>query len=115
VGELAPDSVDHLVAQAQYVYYILRDYDNADRLLTLARERAPSDTRLLELQSWIKKRQGDFDGWVEATRQASTLEPTNPRWSGSLVVRLMLVHRYEEAREVAQRSTIHIPLFRRLP
>jgi TolB-like protein len=102
VGELAPDSVDHLVAQTFYLYYIIRDYDNADRLLTLARERAPSDTRLLELQSWIKKRQGDFDGWVEATRQARALEPTNVRWSGSLVARLMLVHRYEEAREVAQ-------------
>ena len=49
----APDSVDALMAQTYYTYYVLSDYDLAHDIATQALERAPSDTRMLEIKGWI--------------------------------------------------------------
>lgn len=102
IGAIAPNSVDHLQAQSFYAYYGVRDYDAADQLLDLAIERSPSDTRLLNLQSWVKRRNGDLEGWIEAARQTRLLEPNNEQWTGILAGRLMAMHRYDEALEVAE-------------
>lgn len=102
IGAIAPNSVDHLQAQSFYAYYAVRDYDAADRLLDLAIERSPSDTRLWNMQSWVKRRNGDLEGWIEAARQTRLLEPNDERWSGILAGRLMAMHRYDEALEVAE-------------
>ncbi|WOJ92213.1 hypothetical protein R0135_10480 [Congregibacter variabilis] len=104
IAEVAPGTAEHLTAQAYYLYYILRDYDRADQLITSARSLAPSDTRLLEIQSWIKRRKGDFDGFIEASRVAAELEPGNLRLRRGLIYRLMMVHRYDEAKQLADAS-----------
>ena len=103
IGELAPASVDHLTAQAYYFYYVLHDYERADELIDSARRKAPSDTRLLEIQASIKRRKGDFDGFVETTRLASALEPSDKLLKARLIYRLLTVHRYEEARRLAKK------------
>ncbi|GAB5413539.1 MAG: hypothetical protein Cons2KO_11420 [Congregibacter sp.] len=102
IAAIAPDSIDHLLAQGFYTYYIVKDYATADDLLTAALDRAPSETRLLEILSWIKKRNGDFEGWIEVTRIGRQLEPTNQRWTDSLVARLSLVHDYKGALKEAR-------------
>lgn len=56
---------------------MLRDFGRADKLISQAQSLAPSDTRLLEIQSWIKRRQGDWEGFLETARRALRLEPTN--------------------------------------
>jgi TolB-like protein len=107
IGEVAPGSADHLTAQAYYFYYILHEYDRADELIDSARIKSPSDTRLLEIQSWIKRRKGDFDGFVETTRLASELKPSDKMLKARLIYRLLTVHRYDEAQRVA--ATIEQP------
>ena len=97
IGAQAPNSADHLTAQAFYTYYVVRDYDSADRLITLAREAAPSYLRLVHIQSWIKKRAGDLEAWLELTRLGRRLDPADPDWTEMLVYRLQLMHRDEEA------------------
>ena len=111
---LAPESTEYVIAQTYYTYYILRDYDRAYRLINQAQKLRPSDIRLLELQSWIARRQGDYQGKIEAARLARELDPRNPNRTAILVHNLMTAHRYEDAAqevEKAEVSNYHISLF----
>lgn len=93
----APQSVDFLVAQTLYTYYILKDYPLAHELATRALERVPSDTGIIEIKWWIERRLGNFDAVVESTRLARRLEPGDADWTVTLVYYLLLSHRYDEA------------------
>jgi TolB-like protein len=93
---LAPNSADHLIAQSYYTYYTLKDYDRAAKLITQAQGKAPSDLRLLELKSWIQRRQGDFEGRIETLRLGQRLDPRSSQWTASLVRDLASLHRYDE-------------------
>jgi TolB-like protein/DNA-binding winged helix-turn-helix (wHTH) protein len=97
IRALAPQSSEYLIAQAYYTYYILKDHARAYELIQQARGLRPSDVQLLELQSWIQRRLGDFDSSIESIRQARTLDPRNPYWTLRLVSNLMIAHRYDEA------------------
>src|SRR6056297_1093692 len=97
IRALAPESSEYLIAQSYYTYYILKDHDRAFELITRAQRLRPSDPTVLELQSWIQRRQGDIDGVIESIRQARTLDPRSPYWTRRLVINLMAAHRYDEA------------------
>ncbi|GAB5414271.1 MAG: hypothetical protein Cons2KO_18740 [Congregibacter sp.] len=111
IARIAPDSVDHLMAQGLYTYYILREYDLASRLIDAARARAPSDTRLIDIESWIAKRRKDLDTWLQSAREGRALEPNNERWTSMLVWRLLVMHKYDEARAIHQTGNIKEPRF----
>ena len=96
IRELAPNSADHLIAQAYYTYYTLRDYDRAAQLITQAQGKAPSDLRLLQLKSWIQRRQGDFEGRAETFRLGQKLDPRSSEWTAGLINALAVQHRYDE-------------------
>jgi TolB-like protein len=104
IRTLAPKSADYLMAQAYYTYYILKNYDRAYQLITRAQDMMPSDVRLVELKSWIQRRQGDFKGKVESEQLARTLDPRNPRWTRILTETLIISHRYEDARKEIENS-----------
>jgi TolB-like protein len=93
----APDSADFLIAQTYYTYYILRDYALALQIADQALEIVPSDTQLIAITSWIKRRQGDYAGYVEAMRLAKRLEPGNATWARGIVGQLMVLHEYDAA------------------
>ena len=107
VQTLAPQSSEALIAQSYYVYYILKDHDRAFELLRQAQALRPSDRELLELQSWIQRRQGDIAGMIETLRQARTLDPRNAYWTTRLVTYLMLAHRYDEAAEEFENASLY--------
>jgi len=97
IRSIAPDSVDHLIAQTFYTYYILKDYDLAHELASHVLEKVPSDTEVISIKSWIERRQGDYDAMIESIRLARTLEPRDPSWEFRLILNLVLMHRYDEA------------------
>jgi TolB-like protein len=97
IQAIAPGSVDHLIAQTFYTYYILRDYDLALELTTRVLEQVPSDTEVLSIKSWIERRQGDYDAMIETLRTGRKLEPRNAMWNNRLIFNLALTHRYDEA------------------
>ena len=97
VAELAPGSAEYHVAQAYYVYYVLEDYDQAYDLLAKAIDRNPSDVHLMELRSWIQRRQGDFAGREETLRSLLVLDPRNSSYRYMLVIHLVAVHQYDDA------------------
>ncbi|MFU8830778.1 MAG: winged helix-turn-helix domain-containing tetratricopeptide repeat protein [Wenzhouxiangella sp.] len=104
IRALAPQSSEYLIAQAYYTYYVLKDYARAHELIQQARSLRPSDVHVLELQSWIQRRLGDYDGLVDTRRRAGTLDPRNPHWRISLVSGLIVAHRYDEAIEELENS-----------
>lgn len=97
IRALAPESWEYLVAQGYYTYYVLKDHDRAFALISQARALRPSDVHVLELQSWIQRRQGDIAGSIESIRQGQLLDPRSPYWTTRLVNNLLLAHRYDEA------------------
>lgn len=97
IRAVAPESSEYLVAQSYYTYYILKDYDRAYELISRARTLRPSDIQILELQSWIQRRQGDIAGSIASIRQGQTLDPRSPYWTTRLANNLALAHRYDEA------------------
>lgn len=94
---VAPDSVDYLVAQSYYTYYVLKDYGLALQLIDQALARTPSDIHLVSMRSWIQRRQGDIEGRLDTLQLARKLEPGNPVWANAVVNNLMLRHLYDEA------------------
>ena len=94
---VAPDSVDYLVAQTYFTYYVLKDFGLALRLVDRALESMPSDTHLVNMRSWIQRRQGDYTGRIETLRLARQLDPGDPQWTGAIVNNLLLTHQYDEA------------------
>jgi len=75
IGEIAPNSADYYTAQSFYFYYVLEDFERANALIEKAQERAPSDPRLITIQSWIQRRQGDFEAWLASAVKARKLDP----------------------------------------
>jgi TolB-like protein len=106
IREIAPGSADHLMAQAYFAYYTLKDYDFAHDLVSQAIALRPSDTRLLMLKTWIERRQGDFLARIETMREARALDPRDEKWTGMLINNLMLTHRYDEAVEELEKIDI---------
>jgi len=97
IQAVAPNSADYLIAQTYYTYYIVRDYDLALQIAEQALEMVPSDAYLIAIISWIKRRQGDYDGMLDAMRLARQLDPGNKSWTGGLVQNLVRLHQYDEA------------------
>ena len=64
IRSVAPGSAEYLIAQAFYIYYILKDYDHAYDVVMEALERKPSDVGILELKTWIQRRQGEMDASI---------------------------------------------------
>lgn len=93
----APGTVDALMAQTYYAYYVLNDYDLARDIATQALARVPSDTRLLQIKGWIERRQGDFNAMLESLQLQRKLDPRNTSLNESIAFNLFLMHRYDEA------------------
>lgn len=105
IQQIKPGSVELLTAQAYYAYYILNDYDIALRLIGQARARSPSNARLLDIQGWIQRRNNDFEGLLESSRLALELQPGDETRVQIYLMRLMSMHRYDEALEFAESQT----------
>jgi len=101
IRNLAPGSVDHLLAKFFYSYYTLKDYPQAYAIIQQAGRLAPSDTRILDVTTWIQRRVGDFDGRIEVIKKLMQLDPRNPQHVENLGWNLLWTHQYDEAKSVA--------------
>ena len=109
IAALAPNSVDHLFAQAYYVYYALSEYDQALALANRALELSPSDIRLLQLKSWVERRQGSFQERLATLDRLIQLEPLEDQRRYSKIFNLFILHRYDEAWALFEGLTDHLP------
>jgi len=94
---VAPGSAEYLIGEAGYVYYVVQDYDRAHDVISRALTMAPGDVHVIQLKSWIERRQGRFDARIETLREARRLDPKNPSSTDHLLQGLVSMHRYDEA------------------
>jgi TolB-like protein/DNA-binding winged helix-turn-helix (wHTH) protein len=106
IRSLAPGSSEYLIAQAYYTYYVLNNEDVAYELVLRAQAMRPSDIQLMDLKSWIQRRQADYDGMITTLRQVLTLDPRSEFWTTRLVANLMMAHRYDEASTVLESTRV---------
>jgi TolB-like protein len=94
---LAPDSADHLIAQAYYSLYILKEYDQSFEIISRAERKAPSDLKILNMKTWILRRQGRHEERQDVFLKILNLDPRNEGTSWAMVYNLLVTHQYEKA------------------
>jgi tetratricopeptide (TPR) repeat protein len=106
IQAIAPGSADHLIGQAAYVYYALKDYDHAHDIISQALAMQPSDVRAIDMRSLIERRQGDFEAFLESRKEARRLDPRNPEWTNLVIRAQVIPHRYDEARAELENTSL---------
>ncbi|HKE49156.1 MAG TPA: winged helix-turn-helix domain-containing protein, partial [Rhodanobacteraceae bacterium] len=94
---LAPDLAEVQLAHAQYVHYVERDYDGAERELRTLHARWPNNTEVLQSLTFVARRLGHWREALAYLRQAQTLDPLSRTASGLVVETLVYAHRPVEA------------------
>jgi TolB-like protein/class 3 adenylate cyclase/Tfp pilus assembly protein PilF len=83
---LQPDLGEARLAQGEYHYACLKDYDTAVRYFEQARPLLPNDSRIPEVLAYVARRRGRWDRSESYFKEAELLDPRN--------VRIMLEHAF---------------------
>ena len=74
---LQPNLGEAVVAKGAYHYWILKDYDTAERYLEQARQLLPNNSRIPELLAYVARRRGQWDRSKAYFNEAERLDPRN--------------------------------------
>jgi TolB-like protein/Flp pilus assembly protein TadD len=77
VVRLAPQGIDALKAQGNYLYRIERDFPGAEQIFRRIVEREPNANEAWQLLGLVERRQGKWDLALEHLKQAAKLDPRN--------------------------------------
>jgi TolB-like protein/class 3 adenylate cyclase/Tfp pilus assembly protein PilF len=105
----APDDGDAHLAMADYYYHGSRNYQQAQKELTAARQSSPNNPQVFEYSAYIERRQGD---WAAATRdfeRAIELDPRNFHTIHQLALTYQLQHRYNDQLRALNRALAIVP------
>jgi TolB-like protein/tetratricopeptide (TPR) repeat protein len=109
VGALRPGSYEAHWARAES-YAAARDNPRAAAETREALRLAPSHPDLLALTARYEARSGEWDNATEHLRQAALLDPRSGRVAEALAQHLTRLHRFREAKEVADRALALDPM-----
>jgi TolB-like protein/Flp pilus assembly protein TadD len=101
---LAPDSPEAHLAMADYAFRCLRDYQQADKELALARPGLPNSIPFLTLSGYLRRREGRWEEGKRDFARAVELDPRNINASNLLADTYVLLREFDEAVAVANRS-----------
>jgi len=108
--QLAPELSETQLAQGNYQYRVLRDYDAASKLLNAAVKEWPNNSWALQTLGLIERRQGHWDRALVHFEQAAALDPRN---AGLMVViggeTYMNLRRFDEGRQWLDRALALAP------
>ena len=85
------------LAKANVLYWTEKDYRGALRELSLARRRAPNDSRIIEAEGFILRRLGHMEDALEKITEASRLDPISAGLKREIATTLFFMRRYREA------------------
>jgi serine/threonine protein kinase/tetratricopeptide (TPR) repeat protein len=105
---LAPGLAESHLAQAQYYYYGTRDFEAADRELTLAGS-PTNNARFLDLTALVQRRLGHWKNAIRNGERAAELDPRNPFIINELLESYNSVRRFQEAEDLASRAIQLLP------
>ncbi|HEX5124551.1 MAG TPA: hypothetical protein VFV97_15010 [Rhodanobacteraceae bacterium] len=108
--QLAPELPETQLAQGNYEYRVLRDYDAASKSLGAAVKEWPNNNWALQTLGLVERRQGHWDHSLVHLEQAAALDPRN---AGLMVViggeTYANLRRYDEARQWLDRALVLAP------
>src|SRR2546423_227998 len=107
--QLAPDSWDGHAASGTYFYYCLQDFGRALAELTLARERAPNDARIVLGIALVKRRQGKLEEAIALQQEAAQLDPLNQDVWVNIARSYRGIRKFDEARAFFNRALTIAP------
>jgi serine/threonine protein kinase len=100
---LQPDLGEAFLALAQYHYYCLNDYNEAERYLERARPLLPNESQILRLMAALARERGDWQRSEVYFGEGKRLDPRNPQLLIAHANSLILQRRFDEAqRELEQ-------------
>jgi serine/threonine protein kinase/Tfp pilus assembly protein PilF len=101
---LAPKLPQSHLAEAQYSYYGLRDYERALGELHTARSLGGEQAEFVDLSALIERRLGHWNDAIKDGERASELDPQNPFVINELVESYIAVHRFADADRIADNA-----------
>lgn len=102
--ELAPDSVETLVARGYYHYWGHLDYEPADAAFDLALEKSPNHLLAIAGKSFVARRDGRFSEALTLMEMGRRIDPLNVDMHSSIVETLSGLGRFEEAIAALERA-----------
>ena len=102
--QLAPDLPQSHLAQAQYFYYGLRDYEQAMRELRTIRPNGADAAQFYDLAALTERRLGHWRDAVRDGEKALELDPRNPFVIGELLNTYVALRRFNDAIELADKG-----------
>ena len=106
---LDPDHGDGHAAMGMYLYYCLRDYDQALVELEKAREQAPNQPLTVQAIGLVKRRQGKLEESIALLSEASQLDPLNQDMWMNLAWSYRGMRRFPEAHAMLDRAQAIAP------
>jgi TolB-like protein/Tfp pilus assembly protein PilF len=102
--ELAPGSVEALLARGYYAYYGEQDFPVALTAFRQAERLAPSNADVIWAIGLILRRQGDWEESTETMKRAVVLDPRYPLRLETLAENLSYMGAHEDANTVVERE-----------
>jgi TolB-like protein len=102
--EIAPDLPQVKRAQAQYLYFVDRDFAGANAMMKQVQEKLPNDDRTWFFSALIDRRVGAWDDAVEHLYKAQALSPTDGYIHFELANTAMARRRFDEARAIIEKT-----------
>ncbi len=106
---LRPDAAETHLAQAEYLYYGLRDYPGALAQLEIARRGLPNDPRLFEVTGYILRRRGQQEEGLQNLQRAAELDPRNFVILQQIALSYQFLGRYADAIAALDRALAIAP------
>ncbi len=101
--KLDPDLPQAHLALGYALYYGKRDYTNALIQFEEARKSLPNNADAIAAIAFIHRRQGKWEQALDELREASLLDPRNPRRMKEVGITLAVLRRYEQAEQAYTR------------
>jgi serine/threonine protein kinase/tetratricopeptide (TPR) repeat protein len=94
---LQPNLGESLLAQGQYHYACLKDYNTAVRYFEQARQLLPNSSRIPEALAYVARRQGQWDRSESYFNEAERLDPRNANLFTEHALFYIALRRFPEA------------------
>ena len=105
---LSPDLPESHLAQAQYYYYGLRDYEKAQIELATTAPSQPRRAKFFDLMALTDRRLGRWKESLRNGEKAVELDPYDPYIATEVIQTYLALRKYPEAEKLASRTIVLI-------
>ena len=107
--QIDPEDGEAHLAMADYYYHGFRNYTQALRELSAARQTLPNSSQVFEWTAYIARRQGDWKSATSNFERAVNLDPRNFQLLQQLALTYQGQHRYKDQLKALDRALTIVP------